>query len=198
MNLLKFSLKPFQGKEDRPDIAISGTIGRRADTLSVGWAIQGDIPALAIPAPEGPPARVDRLWEETCLELFLGAKGSGGYWEFNLSPAGHWNVYRFTSYRKGMQEEPAFSSLPFGVRIEPGILRLSLDLDLRKIFPAGEAVEAGVCAIIRTTTGGTCHWALAHPGPRPDFHRRDGFALMIPVPTSRRRRNPYRSSPSRR
>jgi hypothetical protein len=122
---------------------------------------------------------VDRLWEETCLELFLGAKGSGRYWEFNLSPAGHWNVYRFTSYREGMQEEPALSSLPFGVRIEPGILRLSLDLDLRKILPAGEAVEAGVCAVIRTATGGTSHWALAHPGPRPDFHRRDGFALTI-------------------
>ena len=180
MNPLHFSLKPFQGKEDRPGIAISGTIGRRADTLSVGWAIQGDIPALAIPAPERPPARVDRLWEETCLELFLGAKGSEGYWEFNLSPAGHWNVYRFATCREGRQEEPSFPSLPFGVRIGPDILRLSLDLDLGKILPAGETVEAGVCAVIRTATGGTSHWALTHPGPRPDFHRRDGFALTIP------------------
>ena len=180
MTLLDFSLKPFQGKEDRPDIGISGTIGRRAATLSVGWTVRGDIPALAIPAPDGPPARRDRLWEETCLELFLGIAGSGRYWEFNFSPAGHWNAYRFTSYRKGMQEEPAYSSLPFGARTEQDALLFSVDVELGKILPEGEAVEAGVCAAIRTTAGGTSHWALAHPGPRPDFHRRDGFALTLP------------------
>jgi hypothetical protein len=55
-----------------------------------------------------------------------------------------------------------------------------MDLDLGKILPAGETVEVGVCAVIRTETGGTSHWALAHPGPRPDFHRREGFALTLP------------------
>ena len=174
-----FSLVPFPGQVDLPDIGISGTIVRRVDALSVGWAVRGDIPALAIPEREGPPARKDRLWEETCLEFFLGAKGSDRYWEFNLSPSGHWNVYRFTSCREGRQEEPAFPSLPFRVRAERAALRLSLELVLRKILPAGEAVEVGVCAVIRTTTGGTSHWALAHPGPRPDFHRRVGFALTI-------------------
>src|SRR4030042_7193941 len=52
-------------------------------------------------------------------------EGSERYWEFNLSPAGHWNVYRFASYRKEMREEPAFASLPFRVRTEPEALRLS-------------------------------------------------------------------------
>ena len=180
MNLLEFSLKPFQGKRDRPDIRISGTIGRRTGTLSFRCAVQGDISELAIPLTEGPPARKDRLWEATCLELFLAIPGSRGYWEFNLSPAGHWNVYRFASYRKGRREEPAFSSLPFGMRSGPGSLRLSVDLDLGKILPADGSVEAGVCAVIRTTAGGTSHWALAHPGPRPDFHRREGFAPILP------------------
>jgi hypothetical protein len=180
VNLLEFSLKPFQGKGDRPDIRISGTIGRRAGTLSFRCAVQGDISELAIPLTAEPPAREDRLWEATCLELFLGIPGSRGYWEFNLSPAGHWNVYRFASYREGRREEPAFSSLPFGMRSGPGSLRLSMDLGLGNILPAGETVEAGVCAVIKTETGGTSHWALAHPGPRPDFHRREGFALILP------------------
>jgi hypothetical protein len=179
LNLRTFSLVPFRGEEGLPVLAITGTIGRFADTLSIRCAIQGHIPDLAIPPPEEPPARKDRLWEETCLELFLGIKGSGRYWEFNLSPAGHWNVYRFTSCREGMQEEPAFSCLPFGMWTGPGSLRLSVDLDLGKILPARETVEIGVCAVLRTTTGGTSHWALAHPGARPDFHRRDGFALTL-------------------
>jgi hypothetical protein len=184
LNLRNVSLVPFRGGEDLPDLAITGTIGRRADTLSIGYAVAGTLSALAVPPAAESPERKDRLWEETCLELFLGAKGSGGYWEFNLSPAGHWNVYRFTSYRENRQEEPAYPFLPFGVRYEPGILRLSLDLDLRKILPAGEAVEVGVCAVIRTAAGGTSHWALSHSGPRPDFHRRDGFALTIsPFPS---------------
>jgi hypothetical protein len=55
-----------------------------------------------------------------------------------------------------------------------------MDLGLGNILPAGETVEAGVCAVIKTETGGTSHWALAHPGPRPDFHRREGFALILP------------------
>jgi hypothetical protein len=157
-----------------------GTIGRSADTLCIVYAVTGNLSVLAVPPAAESPERKDRLWEETCLELFLGAKGSDRYWEFNLSPSGHWNVYRFTSCREGRQEEQAFPYLPFCVRIEPGILRLSLDLDLGKILPAGETVEAGVCAVIQTTTGGTSHWAPVHPGPRPDFHRRDGFALTVP------------------
>jgi hypothetical protein len=148
--------------------------------LRIGYALQGKLSEIAIPAPEEMPERKDRLWEETCLELFLGRKDSGRYWEFNFSPAGHWNVYRFASYRKGMREEPAFPSLPFRIRTEPEALRLSLDLDIGKIIPAGEVVEVAVCAVIRTVTGKASHWALVHPGPRPDFHRRDGFALTIP------------------
>ena len=135
---------------------------------------------LAIPAPEETPGRKDRLWEGTCLELFLGAKGSEAYREFNLSPSGNWNVFRFTSYRAGMLEEEAFTSLPFAVRIGQDALELSLELDVGKILPKNEAIEAGVAVVVKTVKGGTSYWALAHPGPRPDFHRREGFALTIP------------------
>jgi hypothetical protein len=184
LNPRTFSLAPFRGEESLPDLAITGTIGRSGETLSIGCTVAGNLSALAVPAAAESPERKGRLWEETCLEFFLGTKGSERYWEFNLSPAGHWNVYRFTSYREGREEEPAFSSLPFGIQFEPGSLRLSMELDLGKLLPAGEAVEAGVCAVIRTTAGGTNHWALFHPGPRPDFHRREGFALTIsPFPS---------------
>ena len=66
------------------------------------------------------PRRRDRLWEETCLELFLGEEGSERYWEFNLSPAGHWNVYRFEFYvsDKGSLSEP-FSTPVFSGKASP-------------------------------------------------------------------------------
>jgi hypothetical protein len=55
-----------------------------------------------------------------------------------------------------------------------------MELDAGKIIPAGETIEAGVAAVVKTVSGGTSHWALIHPGPRPDFHRRENFALEFP------------------
>ncbi|MBP2673467.1 MAG: hypothetical protein H6Q84_307 [Deltaproteobacteria bacterium] len=180
MNPVPFSLVPFPGEIDLPSLRLSGTIVRRGDLLSIVYELRGDLSVLAIPRRAEFPERKHRLWEETCLEFFLGARDTAGYLEFNLSPGGHWNAYRFSAYREGMREEEAIASLPF--RVDPGAenLRLSLDLEIGKILPGNADAEAGICAVLRTASGGRCHWALAHPGPRPDFHRRDGFVLTLP------------------
>lgn len=174
------SLVPFPGEGDPPDLAITGIIRRGARRLFVEYALRGELSELKIPTPNERPARKDRLWEATCLELFLGEEDSERYWEFNLSPSGDWNVYRFTAFREGMQEEQAFSRLPFRVRIDPRILQLSLELDVGKIIPAASGIEASISAVIESENGFRSHWALCHPGLRPDFHRRDGFRLKIP------------------
>ncbi|MGE5698980.1 MAG: DOMON-like domain-containing protein [Deltaproteobacteria bacterium] len=174
---MKFSLTPFRGEGKGPDLEIGGSVERHVDRLSVRCAITGDLAELAIPEPETFPARKDRLWEGTCLEVFLGVKGSKRYWEFNFSPAGHWNVYRFESYREGMREEPALSSLPFEVRRKPAAIYFFLELEIGKLIPANSPVEIAVAAVIRTAMGDTGHWALVHAGTRPDFHRRDCFNL---------------------
>lgn len=180
MHPRRFLLKPFPGEANPAAVSIEGSIARRADTLSVRFEVRGNISQVAIPVAAEAPRRKDRLWEETCLELFLGTVDSGEYREVNLSPSGHWNFYRFARYREGMREEPAFTSLPFAVRIGPDGLELSMELDAGTILPAGRTIEAGVAAVIRTIDGGKSHWALAHPASRPDFHRRDGFALILP------------------
>ena len=171
---------PFPGEGNPAGLTIGGSIARRAETLSVRFEVRGNLSKVQIPATAEAPRRKDRLWEETCLELFLGTADSGEYREFNLSPSGHWNAWRFARYREGMREEPSIASLPFDVRIGPDALELSMELDVGTIHPAGESIEAGVAAVIRTIDGGKSHWALTHPGPRPDFHRKDGFALTIP------------------
>jgi hypothetical protein len=177
---LRFFLKPFPGEGNPAGIAIGGSIARSADTLSVRCEVRGDLSKVSIPLAAEAPRRQDRLWEETCLELFLGTTDSAEYWEVNLSPSGHWNVYRFDKYREGMREEPAFASLPFAVRIGPDALELSIELDGGKILPAGKDLAASVAAVIGATDGGKSHWALVHPASRPDFHRREGFALTLP------------------
>jgi hypothetical protein len=181
MRTRRFLLKPFPGEGNPAGLTIGGSIGRRADTLSVLCEVRGNLSKVLIPAPAEAPRRQGRLWEGTCLELFLGTEGSGEYWEFNLSPAGHWNVYRFTSYREGMREETAIASLPFEVRRDPEALLLAAEIGVGRIAPAGKDLAATVAAVIGTTDGGKSHWAPVHPASRPDFHRRDGFALILPA-----------------
>ena len=177
MRPIRFLLRPFPGEGYPAGLTIGGSIGRRADALSIRCEVRGDLSKVSIPAAADAPRRQGRLWEGTCLELFLGTADSGEYWEFNLSPSGHWNVYRFTSYRKNMTEEPAIASLPFDVRRDPEILILTAELDVGKIVPAGKDLVAAVAAVVETSDGGKNHWALTHPGPRPDFHRRENFTL---------------------
>ena len=161
-------------------MTIGGTITRRADALTLRYEVRGDLSKVSIPDTSETPRRKDRLWEETCLELFLGTADSGEYWELNLSPSGHWNVYRFTRYREGMWEETAIPSLPFVVRRDPEALLLTAEFGIGKIVPVDKNLATAVAAVIGTTDGGKSHWALAHPSSRPDFHRRDGFALILP------------------
>ena len=161
-------------------MTIGGSIARREETLSVRYEVRGNLSMLSIPAVAEAPRRQDRLWEETCLELFLGTADSGEYREFNLSPAGHWNVFWFTRYREGIREEQAITSLPFDVRRDPEALILIVEFGIGKIVPADKDLAATVAAVIGTIDGGKSHWALVHPASRPDFHRRDGFALTLP------------------
>jgi len=179
MSEQRFSLMPFPSARLLPHIEITGGIVRRLNTLSLRYTLLGPLGELTIPAQADRPGRKNGLWEETCFELFLGEKKSDHYLEFNLSPSGNWNVYRFTSYREGMIEEPAFASLPFHIEVRQDSLTLSLEFGLDRIVPVGKALEVAISAVVKTIAGGVSYWALVHPGPQPDFHRRDGFILEV-------------------
>lgn len=179
MSHTSFFLKPFMSFNIPDPIKISGTAERRANTLSLSYALLGSLPNILIPVSADIPMRRNVLWEETCFEFFLGLNNSDDYWEFNLPPSRHWNVYRFSAYREGMQEEPAFTSLPFGVETSPGTLLLSLSVNLDKIAPQRQSLQASISAVIRNVNDGLTYWALTHPGPQPDFHNRESFVIEL-------------------
>jgi hypothetical protein len=179
MNSRNFSLKPFLPADSLSDIEITGSISRASNTLAITYTLLGPLSELLIPPPAEMPSRKDALWEKTCFEFFLAPENSDQYWEFNLSPAGHWNVYSFKSYRQGMQEEPAFTALPFRVYRQPKAMKLSMKLDLARITPEDHTLQIAVSAVIKALSGKTTCWALTHPGPQADFHRRDAFILEL-------------------
>jgi len=180
MHPQRFLLKPFPGEGNPAGLTIGGSIGRRAEILSVRCEVQGDLSKVSIPAAAEASRRRDRLWEETCLELFLGTADSEEYWEINLSPSGDWNVYRFDRYREGMRKETDITSLPFDVRRDPEALLFTAETGIGTIVPEGKVLAATVAVLIKTSDGGKSHWAPIHPASRPDFHRRDGFSLILP------------------
>ncbi len=179
MRRREFSLAPFPTGTPLPSCRITGSLARRGDTLSVHYHLQGDLAELAIPAPAASPARRHRLWGKTCFEFFLGVKGQPQYWEFNLSPAGHWNVYGFADYRQGMAEETAIAALPVEVQRRREALLLTLEAPLAGIVAVEHPLAVGVAAVIQLAGGGLTYWALRHPGSQPDFHRRDSFLLEL-------------------
>jgi hypothetical protein len=179
MNGQDFSLKPFSPISPPLNFKITGHIARRPRQLVIRFELQGQLAELMIPAPAAMPDRRAGLWEETCFEFFLGLKDSPQYWEFNLSPAGHWNVYRFAGYRQGMAEETALTSLPLSVRRRADSLEVALELDVGRIVSADQPLMVGIAAVIKRAGGGLSYWALTHPGPQADFHRRDSFVVEL-------------------
>jgi hypothetical protein len=154
-------------------------VSRRSNTFALSYTIRGPIKEIVVPAPVQTPLRKGGLWEETCLEVFLAVKGVQPYWEVNLSPSGHWNVYRFSAYRQGMQEEAAFSSLPFRVERRKDLFLLDVELPLDGIISPETPMEVGISAVLKLRSNQMTYWALSHPGQKPDFHRRESFIAEL-------------------
>ncbi|NHC36833.1 DOMON-like domain-containing protein [Scytonema millei] len=174
-----FFLKPFPSQTPAPQIEISGSVDRQFNRLSIQYQILGQLAELAIPAVTDSPTRKDELWQQTCLEFFLGIEGSPQYWEFNLSPTGDWNIYYFEDYRQGMQPEAAFTSLPFVVHNRPNYLLLNLELNLDKVVEIEQKIEIAIASVVQSKAGEMTYWALTHCGTQADFHLRDSFAIEL-------------------
>lgn len=173
------SLKPFPGSPAPPGLSLTAAVSRPKNILHLHYTLAGPLDAVVLPPPAAAPARQWLLWENTCFECFLAVPGEAGYWELNLSPAGHWNVFRLTGYRTGIQEEPAYDSLDLHLARRPRELILKLELDLERIARDNQALAAGLTAVVKLAAGSLTYWALAHLGPEPDFHRRDSFLVSL-------------------
>ncbi len=175
-----FSLKPFA--DNISGIAIKGQVARHKTTLIAHYELSGNLLKIDIPERKQKPSRVKGLWQNTCFELFVAARDCHPYWEFNLSPSGDWNVFRFEHYDEercaaDLKEELLVASLPFRTQKGPGSFSLDLEFNSGKLVREDRLLEIGVSAVIKS--GERSYWALTHCGSRPDFHRRDSFILNL-------------------
>lgn len=185
MFLLERKLAPFAAQPGLAGAAVTATVRRGVRELHFRLALA--VPGLVLPDPAADaPARRDGLWRRTCAELFVGAQGCASYLEWNLSPCGHWNLYRFQGYREGGREADckaclAGAAAPRVTAAPPGLVIEGL-LPLAPFGLAEAPLEAAACAVVETDDGAISYWAALHPAARPDFHDRRGFSLVLPPP----------------
>jgi len=179
MNPTDFVLEPYPGLPFPAGVRVSGMVRREGAALHLDWRLEGPADSLAIPLPAARPERRRDLWEETCFEFFLASPERPGYWEFNLSPAGHWNVFRFDSYRAGMTDEPAFDALPFSISNRPETCEVSACIDTTGLGIAGAPWLLAISTVVADPEGRVTYWALSHPGPQPDFHHHNSFLIRL-------------------
>jgi hypothetical protein len=186
-----FELQPFGGDAERAGLGLEGmrlsgkaAVEHGADgaILCIDYALVGDLgerpTALLLPPPAEQPNRRDGLWEHTCLEAFVSASAREPYWELNLAPSGDWAVYRFDGYRHG-QQSPPLEAPPFAMSARPDGLELQLRWPLPAELAAASALSLGITAVLEQRNGAISYWALHHPAPAADFHRREGFRLQL-------------------
>ena len=78
-----------------------------------------------------------------------------------------------------MQEEMAFTSLPFNIQNQPDALLLALELDLNKIAQADQVLEIAISTVTKHKDSEVNYWALTHCGSQADFHQRDSFIIEL-------------------
>lgn len=173
---LDFTLHPFE-PVSAPPVTLTGFIVHRPPLLRAEIRLSGPLHTIAVPPAEQPQRRHE-LWKNTCFEFFFSAADVGAYHEINLSPAGHWNHYRFDAYRKGMREE-AKDCLKRRTLQITDILVVRLEIDLGRLGLGNKALHVNLCAVLLSQERIHSYWAISHPGPKPDFHYRKPWPLLL-------------------
>src|SRR5215211_7556622 len=143
-----FSLVPFP-TSDLPATAITGKVSFQNNVLVLDYLLSGDITNILLPPVSHHPGRRDELWKATCFEFFLAIKTQLGYWEFNISPSGDWNVYQMDAYRRiGFREETSIQWLQLETQKAANGFLLIATVDLNPIIQAKQVLEIGIAVII--------------------------------------------------
>lgn len=158
------------------DVGVAGAPG---GSLTLAFALQGDLASLRIPGPR-PSRRAAGLWRHTCFEAFVMAGEGPGYREFNFAPSGEWAVYAFRGYRDGGALEVQ-SAPGVVVRRRGGRLELDAEIPL-DCLPPGRLLRLGLSAVVEDADGVLSYWALRHPPGKPDFHHADAFDVQLVLP----------------
>jgi hypothetical protein len=160
-------------------IRIDAGFSRDDACLRLVYRVRGSLDVLHVPGPQDSfPG--ERLWEHTCFEAFVGGAGER-YSEFNVSPNGQWARFEFEAYRRRIGTRTGQGE-PVAVKVRRRGLELLVEASLAaELLPTGATlpVQVGLSAVLQGVDGSLTYFALAHAGPQPDFHDRQGWCCQL-------------------
>lgn len=173
-------LTPFEHTELPLEVAAHLDMNNR--NLNALFLVRGPWQKILFPALSATPSSKDRLWEQTCFELFLKPSHREDYWEFNFSPSGDFACYHLDSYRTGLKTETRVAQISCALvstDAQESLWRARADLSQISGFPEIQKLQIGISVVLLFKSGRTSHWALTHKKNRPDFHDPESF-IFIP------------------
>ena len=176
----EFRLYPFPDTAPRFPLEITGTIARRDRTLAHCAMNSGETwGPCCCPGRPATPARLDGLWRETCLEFFLPPQDSPRYWGIQPVARRPLECAPLPGLSPGDDRGNGLCRPALLGPARAGPLAINHAIDLAGIIPTYQALDAAASAVITDRHLETTYWALTHPGPQPDFHRRDAFLIDL-------------------
>lgn len=178
---MRQALRPHPETPCEAISTIEVEVGRpAARMLSLCYVLAGSMQDVELPAP-GVPKRSDRLWQHTCLELFIRSVSGEAYYEFNFAPSLQWASYRLSGYRTGMHPSLELPAPRMVVTASADRFAMQVEQDIGPLadLPEDGDWRLGLSAVIEERSGRKSYWALAHSQGQPDFHHKDCFALEL-------------------
>lgn len=145
--------------------------------VDIAYELKGNIAEIVIPDIKTNPERLNKLWEQTCFEFFIGEKSKNNYYEVNLSPSKDWNVFAFDDYRKGKRDEIAVKQVKITIKKTNKTFKLSTSLDFSELINSKE-IMLGISAMIYKKSEKKQYWAIKHSGDKPDFHTKEHYLTI--------------------
>lgn len=168
-----YPLIPFDATT-APAISLEVLLTDRGDALFISYKLTGDLPAVDL-GDTPVHARVVKLWEKTCFELFI-KNERDQYMEFNFSPVFEWNAFFFHKKGDALAEWPGIQNVKIDILHSLEVFHLIAEIK-KADFPQDffQGCEAGISAVIKERKGRLSYWALSHADQRPNFHHFDSF-----------------------
>lgn len=173
-------LIPFPGTAAKCRFSVEADLTWRGSLFCIDFRVQNhhEIQGLVEGSRIG--ERTDRLWEKTCLEVFLRPVEHESYWEINLAPDGCWNLWRLQGYRAGLvAEERILGPESWTSKFDGDVWTLSVVFDMKSVPEmSARPVRIAVAAVAEHKAGEKTYWSLIHSQEKPDFHYPDHFVLL--------------------
>ncbi len=160
-------LMPFQASPATQPFSCSLRLQLQGEILVLNYTISGPLHDLIIPVATASPGCTPELWLGTCFECFLRQEKIKAYREWNFSPSGNWWACLFDGYRSPARQQPQnFQPQQFDIKRTENLFTLITAI----ACPQAPRLRIGPALILEHTGGSRSHWAMQHPGAKPDFH----------------------------